>query len=118
MPRNNEIPSYESLLEFQEVYLRAVALAWVDDEFKSLLLRDARSALADYLGYECPWNVDLRVAEPIGPNVGWDPRNKTWTLPRMLTSFGLPNKPEAFEEQLVAFAAYNDAGPSYLFTCC
>ena len=118
MPRNNEIPAYETLLEFQEVYLRAVALAWCDDVFKALLLRDAKSALANYFGYECPWNVDLQVQEPAGDGVGWDPRGKRWTLPRMQTSFGLPSRPAAFEEQLVAFAAYNDAGPTYLFTCC
>jgi ribosomally synthesized peptide (two-chain TOMM family) len=115
MPRNNEIPSYESLLEFQEVYLRAVALAWTDDGFKALLTSDMRAALENYFGYDCPWNVDLKAVEG---GTGWDSKTKTWDLPKMLTSVGLPNKPETFEEQLVAFAAYNDAGPTYLFTCC
>ena len=117
MPRNNRLPTYESLLEFQEVYLRAVALAWSDPVFKAALLADADQALQDYFGYTCLWNVDLEVTEASGPGVGWDARHKTWNLPPIRTTFGLPVAPR-IEEQLVAFAAYNDAGPTYLFTCC
>ena len=117
MPRNNELPSYESLLEFQEVYVRAVALAWSDPQFKADLLADADNALRNSFGYICPWNVDLRFREATGPGDGWDPAARKWNLPPMRTTFGVPVAPP-FEEQLVAFAAYNDAGPTYLFTCC
>lgn len=117
MPRNNELPSYETLLEFQEVYLRAVALAWSDPKFKAQLLADPDQALRDNFGYICPWNVDLSVMEAKGPGDGWDPVAKRWKLPLLRTTFGVPKAPP-FDEQLVAFAAYNDAGPTYLFTCC
>lgn len=117
MPRNNELPSYESLLEFQEVYLRAVALSWSDKAFKKNFLEDPAGSLQNYFGYSVPWNVDLKVVEPQGPEFGWNPQSKSWTLPRMKATFGLPIAPK-IEEQLVAFAAYNDAGPTYLFTCC
>lgn len=117
MPRDNRLPSYESLLEFQEVYLRAVALAWSDDEFKSALLSDANTALQNYFGYVCPWNLDLKVKEPTGADHGWDQSRKAWNLPPVRASFGLPIAPK-LEEQAVAFAAYNDAGPTHLFTCC
>jgi ribosomally synthesized peptide (two-chain TOMM family) len=117
MPRNNELPSYESLLEYQEVYLRAVALAWTDKEFKQAFVDNPRSALEMYFGYSCPWNVEIQVIEPKGPEYGWNAEKRQWSLPRMKATFGLPVAPK-IEEQLVAFAAYNDAGPSYLFTCC
>jgi ribosomally synthesized peptide (two-chain TOMM family) len=117
MPRNNDIPTYESLLEFQEVYLRAIALAWTDEQFKQLFLLDPRGSLRNYFGYDIPWNVDLKVQEANGPGDGWDPVTRKWQLPPMRTSFGVPKAPKV-EEQLVAFAAYNDGGPSYLFTCC
>jgi hypothetical protein len=61
--------------------------------------------------------VDLEVTEAIGPGMGWDAHHKTWNLPPIRTTIGLPVAPK-IEEQLVAFAAYNDAGPTYLFTCC
>jgi ribosomally synthesized peptide (two-chain TOMM family) len=117
MPRNNRLPTYESLLEFQEVYLRAVALAWNDVRFKSAFLAAPKTALQDYFGYICPWNVALEVREPNVAGEGWDAHTKKWNLPRTRITFGLPTAPQ-IEEQLVAFAAYNDAGPTYLFTCC
>ncbi|NML16904.1 BMA_0021/BMA_0022 family TOMM bacteriocin [Azohydromonas caseinilytica] len=117
MPRNNQIPSYDSLLEFQEVYLRAVALAWTNAQFKQDFLADPTGALANYFGYQCPWNVDLKVREATGPGQGWDAKKKQWTLPPVRTTFGVPVAPKV-EEQLIAFAAYNCAGPTYLFTCC
>lgn len=117
MPRNNELPAYSTLLEFQEVYLRAVALAWQDSEFKELLLKDAPSALQDYFGYRCPWNVALTVAEPEGEEYGWNSDLKSWNLPRITVGIGVPEKPDE-DSQAVALAAYNDAGPTYLFTCC
>ena len=117
MSRNNTLPSYEDLLEFQEVYLRAVALAWSDHKFKEQFLKDPRSAMADTFSYMLPWNVDFRVKEANSHEHRWHPQRREWTLPRSKISFGVPKKPE-FEVQLVAFAAYNDAGPNYLFTCC
>lgn len=117
MPRDNRLPDYESMLEFQEVYLRAVALSWTDLEFKNAFLKDPTQALENYFAYRCPWNVVLKVSEPQQPGQGWDPAIKRWNLPRIKTSIGLPKAP-AVSEQLVAFAAYNDAGPTYLFTCC
>lgn len=81
---NNEIPSYSTLLEFQEIYLRAIALAWresVDDCermtehechnhckqhvdcFRREFRDDPFMALAKWFNYKCPWNVDLKVSE-------------------------------------------------------
>jgi ribosomally synthesized peptide (two-chain TOMM family) len=117
MPQDNRLPSFESILEFQEVYLRAIALSWTDATFKQALLEDTALALARYFGYKCPWNVKLRVREPAGPEYGWNPTAKAWCLPPSKSSFSIPVAP-AVAEQPVAFAAYNDAGPTYLFTCC
>ncbi|GAB6042965.1 BMA_0021/BMA_0022 family TOMM bacteriocin [Endothiovibrio diazotrophicus] len=117
MPRNNKTPDYETLLEFQNVYLRAIALAWTDDEFKRRLLDDASLALQDYYGYKLPWTVRLSV-ESVDEKVhGWNSREKRWNLPRDTISVGIPEKPGE-DSQPVALAAYNDAGPTYLFTCC
>jgi ribosomally synthesized peptide (two-chain TOMM family) len=135
MPRNNELPSYESLLEFQEVWLRAIALAWADSPqkpahpekmpyttFSELLQKNPESALKDYLGYVCPWNLKLQTKVPPPGSCHWVPGKDGQTghwenLPRNGISFGLPVAP-VIEQQAVAFAAYNDAGPTYLFTCC
>jgi len=33
-------------------------------------------------------------------------------------TFGVPVRPKVSDEESIALAAYNDAGPCYLFTCC
>lgn len=121
MPFNNEVPSYESLLEFQEVYLLAVAVSWKDEVFKKKLLDNPMSALEHYFGYKCPWNITLKVTDIPngGPHkYGWDNAKGKWHLPVNSITFGLPMLPERDEEVCIALASYNDAGPTYLFTCC
>ncbi len=128
MPRDNRLPSYEALLEFQEVYLRAVALSWTDEAFRNEFLKDPALALEHYFSYRLEWNSVLVAYDPNDPHDpnnhnatqhgwGWNPDKKAWNLPPIETQIGLPIKPKV-EEQLLAFAAYNDAGPTYLFTCC
>ena len=79
MPYDNRLPSYETLLEFQEVYLRAIALSWRDDEFKVALLENSEDALERYFGYKCPWNVKVTVRgpDPEEAATGWHPATKT-----------------------------------------
>lgn len=116
MTYDNRVPAYESLLEFQEVYLRAIALSWKDEKFKDALKTDTKLALERYFGYKCPWNINIKVSEA-GENHGWEPDRKKWNLPKNTITFGVPTKPN-YDEQAVALAAYNDAGPTFLFSCC
>ena len=116
MSYTNRLPSYESLLEFQEVYLRAIALSWRDKEFKKALEEDALLALQHYFSYKCPWNINLKVTSP-SSDYGWKKEERRWSLPKNRMTFGMPVRPEADEEG-IALAAYNDAGPTYLFSCC
>jgi ribosomally synthesized peptide (two-chain TOMM family) len=120
---DNRLPDYESFLEFEEVYLRAIALSWKDAEFKKRLLEDAAKALANYFNYKCPWSVDLSVREVSPERYGWKKSAKkqyAWDLPQNTFYYGLPPKPENIDpdEEPIALAAYNDSGPTYLFTCC
>ncbi|MBT8339091.1 MAG: hypothetical protein HKP58_16110 [Desulfatitalea sp.] len=128
MGYDNRLPDYESFLEFEEVYLRAVALAWTDEDFKEKLLSDAESAIEQYFNYRCPWSLDIQVREvnekEIELGAGWHPpaegRQGFWKLPKDTFYYRLPPKPDTIdpEEEPIALAAYNDSGPTYLFTCC
>jgi ribosomally synthesized peptide (two-chain TOMM family) len=119
MSFTNKIPSFESLLEFQEVYLRAIALSWRDDKFKRRLIEDPLLALQHYFAYKCPWNIKLEIRE-LGPEsgYGWNKSEQKWNLPKNGMTFGVPVKPDSIGEEAIALAAYNDAGPTYLFSCC
>ena len=117
MAYNNELPSYESLLEFQAVYLRAVALSWRNDKFHTEFVANPFAALAKWLNYNCPRNLDLVVREPKAEGCGWDAGNSRWILPPNKITIGLPEPPKV-QDQGIALAAYNDSGPTYLFTCC
>ncbi|AOK30611.1 hypothetical protein WS67_15665 [Burkholderia singularis] len=116
MALDNAVPTQYSLLEFQEVYLRAIALSWRDPVFKAALLENPQDAIERYLNYRCPWIVDLKITEA-GPECGWDAQAQRWNLPRNAITFGVPKRPE-LAEQAIALAAYNDSGPAYLFSCC
>lgn len=116
MSFTNKIPSYESLLEFQEVYLRAIAMSWHDDKFKQELLDDPLLTLQRYLAYKCPWSINLDIKEA-PPGFGWHSDSGTWHLPKNSMTFGMPDQPRV-EQESIALAAYNDAGPTYLFSCC
>ena len=48
--------------DFQRAYGKVVARAWADPEFKALLLRDARAALAS-VGIEYPADIEVFVRE-------------------------------------------------------
>ncbi|WP_338848121.1 BMA_0021/BMA_0022 family TOMM bacteriocin [Massilia sp. W12] len=119
MPLDNSIPSYETLLEFQLVWVRAVALSWKDPEFKRALIHDARDALLRYFGYQYPWAANISAYEPQG-NFGWDDNARKWTLPNGEITISIPKKPtgDLVQDIPLAIASYNDCGPLYLFTCC
>ncbi|KVD88859.1 hypothetical protein WS62_16085 [Burkholderia sp. ABCPW 14] len=119
MADNNAVPSQESMLEFQEVYLRAIALSWENDEFRKKLLADPYDALECYLDYRCPWILNLKIVE-VNPKdgYGWKPHTRRWHLPLNAMSIGIPTRPGELADEGIALAAYNDAGPAYLFTCC
>lgn len=128
MGYDNSLPDYASFLEFEEVYLRAIALAWKDEVFKKELLEHAETALDKYFNYKCPWSLDLFVREVTkterAKGAGWHPSNEAhrgfWSLPNNTFLYGLPPKPINIDpdEEPIALAAYNDSGPTYLFTCC
>ncbi|MCV6591105.1 MAG: BMA_0021/BMA_0022 family TOMM bacteriocin [Marinobacterium sp.] len=137
MAYDNAIPSYESILEFQEVYLRAIALVWSDEyengddsTMRAEFMADPIRFLQEKFAYNSPWNVDLRV-EDMSEGSKKKKASK-WVsgkgnapghwknLAKNRVEFGWPKKPDgkyAGSEPL-ALAAYNDSGPTYLFTCC
>jgi ribosomally synthesized peptide (two-chain TOMM family) len=113
--RNNAVPSYESIIEFNEVYLRAVALSWTDPEFKESLLKNPADTLQRYFSYRLPWEVHLKIEES---DTGHYADGQWIDLPMNGIRVGIPDAPPKFEEQPVALSLFNDSGPVYLFTCC
>jgi hypothetical protein len=49
--------------KWADIELRAVALAWSDDQFKRALMEDSRGALRAYFDYEVPDDVKLVVTD-------------------------------------------------------
>jgi len=103
---------------WQTVWLRAIALAWADAEFKQLLLADPHRALREYFDYNLNPMLDLRVVEVAEDQSRWDRSdNMDWhKLPNTRMELPLPPAP-ASEDQAVAISDYADAGRSYPFTC-
>ncbi len=103
---------------WQAVWLRAIALAWSDPEFKQLLIDDPHRALRETFGYNLNPMLDLQVIEVADENAHWDrTENEDWgKLPNTRMEMPLPPAP-ATEDQAVAISDYADAGRSYPFTC-
>ena len=111
--------AYTKMREWQHVWLRAIALAWHDADFKCLLLEDARTAFAKYLEYDLPTTLELTIFEVDSDDVEWnDQGNVDWhELPPNRLQMPLPPAPK-LEDQAIAIADYADAGRTYPFTCC
>ncbi|HKO48751.1 MAG TPA: BMA_0021/BMA_0022 family TOMM bacteriocin [Polyangiaceae bacterium] len=65
------------LMKFRTVYLRAIALAWLDKEFKGSLQGDARRALHDAFHFEWPW-TDLELKVRAEDEFEWIGNNWIW----------------------------------------
>lgn len=120
MALDNALPSYESLLEFQEVYTRAVALSWEDPEFRAKFIANPLLTFQQYYAYICPWNIDFTVVpiEPHDKAKGWTNDLRTDNIPQSKITFSLANRPKEPKDVTLALAMYNDAGPTYMFSCC
>ncbi|AZZ96514.1 BMA_0021/BMA_0022 family TOMM bacteriocin [Pseudoalteromonas sp. R3] len=55
----------KQLLDFRATYLKAIAKAWNDEEFRKELCLpgNALSVLDKYFGYKCPWNIQFSIKD-------------------------------------------------------
>lgn len=109
--------AWAKMMHWQTIWLRTIAKAWSDEEFKNQLLADARNAIGEAFNYDLPWTLNLTVKEPettekAGRNY-WDLND----LPDMELTMYLPPKPD-LRHQAVAIADYAETGRTYPFTCC
>jgi ribosomally synthesized peptide (two-chain TOMM family) len=108
-----------SMLAFGGVVLRAIALGWKDPAFLTALinpeLTDATPVLSQWLGYNNPFNFQLRFVT--NPHFVWQERN--WNLQgitnTIVLNFPLPPNQESFRP--IALTSYNNTGSAYPFTC-
>lgn len=121
---DNAWSNWKAMLDWRDVWLKAVALAWESPAFKEQLLRDARSALKEHLGYELPRFIEFQVVEasdfPARPGEEWGwqgMKGGEWKLPEARLTFPLPPPPAQEKQQAVALADFARAGRTYPFTC-
>lgn len=113
---------WEQERRWRPVLLKAVALAWHNEKFRTALLADAKDAFAKWsFGWEVPEHLDLEFVEQEG-DAGWswdeEACDGSWDkLPKSKLTITLPTAPPP-EQQAIALADYNDAGRVYPFTCC
>jgi ribosomally synthesized peptide (two-chain TOMM family) len=55
----------KDLLEFRTTYLKAIAKAWTDPKFKSLLCEpnNALNVFKETYGYVCPWEINFSITD-------------------------------------------------------
>jgi ribosomally synthesized peptide (two-chain TOMM family) len=114
----------EQLLAFGSVVLRAIALSWKSDQFRRDLIdqQDATAVLSQYLGYNNPFNFQLRFV----PNRAftWSPQTGAWNMTdangKAIKNEIVLNYPVAPADETmwpIALTSYNNTGNAYPFTC-
>jgi ribosomally synthesized peptide (two-chain TOMM family) len=117
---NASLGDFSAFLDFGGVTLRAVALAWHNSDFREAIRRNALGALAEFFGYNCPWDLKIVVKDDAtgrwAPGSGSAPSH--WTsLTNNVLRLDMPLPPES-DIRAIALTAYNETGPAYPFTCC
>jgi len=118
-------------LEFGGVTLRAIALAWVNDDFLNELtnptIADAAPVLSRYLGYTNPWN--FRIKFVVHPDFVWHGETREnkipmWNdgqkdnpIPKNIIQLHYPTRPADSKFWPIALTSYNNTGPAYPFSC-
>jgi len=112
---------------FEVAMLAAMAKAWQDERYRTLLKLNVAKALLEIQGYKLPWDMGILVSEDTsstwhGPldraaksshrRSGWDSGSKH-TL-----KLYIPEKPKDVRSEPIALGLYNAAGAAYPFTCC
>lgn len=119
--KENPLEGFGVDLEWQIVWLQAIARSWADPAFREVLLSEPRTALFEAFGFSLPPLLDLVVFDAMG--AGWEPpvaagKPGQWHLPKTIVVMPLPPPPADEKQQVVALAAYNATGQSTPFCCC
>lgn len=110
-----------TLFEALEIVLTsAMAKAWTDHDFATLLTTDPAKAMHTIRSYVLPWNTKIFIRNDTAAR--WQPvtsPQSPWTsLTRHLLKLHLPSKPRKANFEPIALAAYNATGAEYPFSCC
>ena len=117
--REDYLEGTEHLHAWRPAWLRAIGLAWSDEELARQLCEDPYKFLLNYCEYKMPRTVDIVVVPDEGSK--WVPgmperHNWRWNLTRNVLVLHLPQKPVNDSEGPVALAAYEAVGKTYPFT--
>lgn len=113
--------TYDKFLEFRAAIIQAIALEWKDPVFRQQLLDNPVLAMREWLKYEFPFNMDVKVDDN---SAKWTPTlNGGWTVYTLnVVDVMLPPKPEAGagEKQVLveacALAEYNRTHLTFMNT--
>ncbi|KVE38735.1 BMA_0021/BMA_0022 family TOMM bacteriocin [Burkholderia sp. TSV86] len=105
MDHSANLPTYEQFLEFRAAVIRAIAVAWNDNDYLDQLLADPVKALHDKFDYRFPLAVDLKA---VAETATWTPETTAgWTcIKNNVLELVLPPAPPQ-DQEAVALAAYN-----------
>lgn len=120
----NVVFGLETALEWSTVWMKCIARAWQDPEFKAALLRDPEHTLFSYFQFTLPPTVRLQILELTPEQMqqkgyGWRGNlsgQSGWLMPPNQLQMILPPMPQDPTMQAVALADYADTGRTYPFT--
>jgi len=111
--KSDDYGTYDRFVAFRAAVMRAIALAWGNEQFRKDLIKHPKEAMKEHLDYTFPFNIDLAVDVD---NARWEPMTVTdWhVLRRDTLDMVLPPKPEDPKQQVEALAAFNATHLTFL----
>jgi ribosomally synthesized peptide (two-chain TOMM family) len=105
--------TYDRFIAYRAAVMRAIALAWRDEQFRKQLIEDPKQAMKAGIGYDFPFNMELRVHTD---SATWKPLTVTdWRVDRRnLLQMVLPPRPANEADRVEALAAFNASHLTFL----
>jgi ribosomally synthesized peptide (two-chain TOMM family) len=103
---NDDYGTYDRFIAYRAATMQAIALAWRDPKFRDEFIENPKKALKKGVGYDFPFNMDLRV-DP--DSATWEPRTVAdWRVnQRNVLQMVLPPRPKDAADRVEALAAFN-----------
>lgn len=99
------LTSYTTFTNFRAVILSAIATAWIDSDFRTLLKEEPKRALKEKFGYNFPYDLEL-ICNP--DSADYEPALVNDWVAKHFSSIEIVLPPAPAEEQRgVALAEYN-----------
>jgi ribosomally synthesized peptide (two-chain TOMM family) len=104
--------TYDKFIELRAAIVESIALAWQNNDFKTVFMENPKKFMKKHLDYDFPFNMILEIDDESERKRTWQPLDTGgWVGPNNTLEMILPPKPifdtQYGDQQAVALSSYN-----------